>query len=109
MKNNYEQVNQLVVKDDKSELASNFCKLYDWIRENQSLEVLTKVNDNVNPSGLIKQYIFWLKSQGWLDGISSQTFSPRNNLFKKMFLGAKNKELNTNVLTGEFVPSYETR
>jgi len=24
-----------------------------------------------------------------------------------MFLNEKNKELNTNVLTGEFIPSYE--
>jgi hypothetical protein len=72
--------------------------------------VLTKVNDNINPSGLIRQYIAWLNDQTWLNNeISSRTFNPKNNLFSKKFLGEKNKELNINVLTGKFIPSYESR
>jgi hypothetical protein len=106
MKSNYQQASQFVSKGDKSNLTVNLCKLYDWIQENQSPEVLTKVNDNINPSGLIKQYISWLQSQPWIDEISSLTFSPKNNLFRKMFLGEKNKELNIDVLTGNFIPSY---
>lgn len=106
MKANYEEASKLV-GGNKSELTHELCNLHDWIKENQNLDVLEKVNDNVNPSGLIKQYISWLESQNWVHEITVQTFNPRNNLFRKMFLNEKNKELNTNVLTGEFIPSYE--
>jgi hypothetical protein len=110
MKSNYERVCQFAGKDDEAELARSLCSLYDWIKGNQDPDVLTKVNDNINPSGLIRQYIAWLNDQAWLDNeISSQTFSPKNNLFRKMFLGDKNKELNIDVLTGKFIPSYESR
>ena len=109
MEANYKQACQFTTKDNASDLAESLCKLYDWIKENQSPDVLLKVNDNINPSGLIKQYITWLSSQSWIDEISSQTFNPRNNLFRKKFLESKNRELNIDVLTGQFTPSYESR
>jgi len=109
MEANYIQASQFTMKDNASDLAESLCKLYDWIKENQSPDVLLKVNDNINPSGLIKQYITWLSSQSWIDEISSQTFDPRNNLFRKKFLESKNRELNIDVLTGQFTPSYESR
>jgi hypothetical protein len=110
MKSNYERVYKFVGKDDEAPLAESLCSLYDWIKTNQDPNVLTKVNDNINPSGLIRQYIAWLNDQTWLNNeISSRTFNPKNNLFSKKFLGEKNKELNINVLTGKFIPSYESR
>jgi hypothetical protein len=108
MKNNYKQASQLTTRGDESELANNICQLYNWIKENQDPEILGKVNDNINPPGLIKQYIIWLSDQDWINDITPQTFHFNSNLFQKMFLSMKNKELNVNVLTGKFIPSYET-
>jgi len=109
MNDNYEQASQFVIKDDESELARSLCNLYDWIKETQNPNALNKVNENVTPAGLIKQYITWLSDQTWIDEISSQTFDPKNNLFRKMFLREKNRELNIDVLTGKFIPSHDTR